>query len=290
VTQIRRPAVALITLFSGAITLDRIGLASSGGQAIDSFVYVIAAGVVAGAFTIGLFRRSRVWAIVVLGLASYGFARVAGGTGLPDRIDPYTTLTEVAFMVLAAALAHRTAVGLDHLDETLGSVVFGDSPALELDGPKAANEIHAEMARSRRHDRPLTVTVIAPDPSSVLLAVESAGEEVQKALRARYVTGRFGQVIAAQLRRSDLLFEDPESGRFIIMSPETTTEGTDLLVNRVKEATRRLRVDFTAGSAAFPNHALTFEQLVSRAEERLVPIEGRPLLRALPNFDSKEPA
>lgn len=287
-TYVRRPLVALVALFAGAVTLDRIGLTSSGGGAIDSWVYLLAGVAVAATFALPALRRSRTWIPIALGAAGYCVAGVAAGSRFTGG-SLYPALTEITFVVLCAHLAHRTAAGLDHMDETLASVAFGASPALPLDGPKAANEIYAEMARSRRHDRPLSVTVIAPDPASVVLAIEQSGEEVQRALRTRYVKGRFAQAVADQLRRSDLLFEDPETGRLIIMSPETTTEGTALLINRIRESTRRLRVGFTAGSAAFPTQALTFEQLVSRAEDRLVPIEGKPALRAVPDFQG-EPA
>lgn len=287
-TYVRRPLIALLALFGGAVTLDRIGLARTDASAIDSHVYVITAVIAIGAFVMRPLRRARAWVPTAVGVIAWVAAGIASGRSI-DTIDPYDALAELAFVVLVVVLAHRTAAGLDAIDDTLASVAFGESPALALDGPKAANEIHAEMARSRRHDRALSVTVIAPDPGSVELAIEKSGEEVQRALRTRFVKSRFVQAVADQLRRSDLLFEDPETGRLVILSPETTTEGTALLVNRIRESTRRLRLGFTSGSASFPTHALTFEQLVSRAEDRLTPIEGRPSLRAVPDFEG-EPA
>ena len=288
-TNVRRPLMALLALFAGPVILDRIGLAHSGAEAIDSYAYLITAGVVFGAFALRSLRRARGWVPAVLAAFAWVAVGVASGRSI-EAIEPYDALTELAFVVLAAVLAHSIATGLESIDDTLASVAFGESPALALDGPKAANEIHAEMARSRRHDRALSVTVIVPDPDSVELAIERSGEEVERALRTRYVKSRFARAVADQLRRSDLLFEDPETGRLVILSPETTTEGTALLVNRIRESTRRLRLGFTAGSAAFPTHALTFEQLVARAEDRLTPIEGRPTLQAVPDLNGENVA
>lgn len=261
-TGVRRPLIGLVVLFAGAVTLDRLGLAQ-GDRAMETYAYYLAVALAAAPFVFPGLRRARPWAPTATALGCYGVLRMVASA----ELDPFAAFTEVTFVMLAALLAHRTAAALDELEHVLGSVVFGDSPALPLDGPQAANEILGEMARSRRHDRPLSVTVISPDPASLGSAIDGAHEEVQRAMRARYVHGELARRIGAQLRRSDLLFEDPETGHFVILSPETGPEGTELLIDRIREATRRTRVRLATGSASFPQHALTFEQLVERAQE-----------------------
>ncbi|MCJ7725500.1 MAG: GGDEF domain-containing protein, partial [Acidimicrobiia bacterium] len=186
-------------------------------------------------------------------------------------------LVETAFVILAAALSHRLANALEQLDSAIHSVVFGESPALPLDGRRAANEILGEMARSRRHRRPLSVTVLALDPTSLELAIDSADEEVQRAVRSRYVHGKIAQTIADQLRRSDLLFEDPATGHFVVVSPETSSDGTSLLVERIGRAIQPTSVKLSSGHATFPDNAVTFEQLVERAQEQMDSPASRPV-------------
>jgi hypothetical protein len=114
--------------------------------------------------------------------------------------------------------------------------------------------------------------VIEPTPDSFAGAVDLAGEEVQRALRTRYVRGRLARVIADHLRRSDLLFEDPTTGRFVVVSPETLPEGAALLAERIRQAARLLEIEVRSGSACFPEHAIAFEQLLAQAEQRLAGI------------------
>ena len=218
-------------------------------------------------------RRGRPWPLVALALVAYAVLKTlmphSPGTG---TFQVHLAAAEAALVGLGAALAHRLATGLDGLDHALAAVGFGDYPALPLEGPQATNEILAEMARSRRHDRPLSVAVIEAHPDSLRAAVEMAGEEVQRALRTRYVRGRLARVIADKLRRSDLLFEDPSTGRFVVLSPETTSEGADLLVGRIRQAAGLLDLEVRSASASFPEHAIAFEQLLARAEQALAGI------------------
>ncbi|MBM3695459.1 MAG: hypothetical protein FJW79_05955 [Actinobacteria bacterium] len=144
------------------------------------------------------------------------------------------------------------------------------------------------MARSRRHDRPLSVAVIEPDAAGLESAIDLAGEEVQRALRTRWVRGRLARVIADHLRRSDLLFEDPATGRFVVLSPETPSEGAELLLGRIREAAHFLNLEVRSASASFPEHAIAFEQLLARAEQRLAGITPEipaPALRPVGDAD-----
>ena len=278
--HIRRPLVALLALFAGAITLDRVGM--EGGDTVASWVYLFAAIAVAAPLTFGGPRRMRPPMAAAAVAVPYLLIRIAlGGAFVGEGLAPYVAVTEIAFLVLASLLGRAVALGLEQIDDTIGAVAFGESPALDLDGPQATNEILAEMARSRRHDRPLSVTVLEPATDTLELAIDHAAEDVQRAIRRRYVYGRLARLVADQLRRSDLLFEHRASGRFVILSPETEADGTSLLVNRIREAARGLDLDLFSGSATFPDQAFTFEQLVLEAEQRLaagVPVPGlRPV-------------
>jgi len=291
-THIRRPLVALVTLFAGAITIDRIGLGDSDGAAVAVWVYLLAAALVALSLVLPGLRRTPASVTAGLALALYVILKtlVAGAPDSP-AFAAHVAATEIGFTTLAAFLAHRLATGLDRLDDTLATIGFGDYPAESLEGPRATNEILAEMARSRRHDRPLSVTVVEPGSAAFTLAVDRAGEEVQRALRTRFVRGRLAHAIDAQLRRSDLLFEHPESGRFVILSPETGTDGVELLVRRVKDAAVRLGLDLETGTASFPEHAISFEQLIEQAEDHLAGrvVRNVPALRTVESTDGGGP-
>jgi len=272
-TRIRRPLLGLLGLFVAAVTIDRFGLGRPAEGALAAWVYALAAGVVALPLILPGLRRARPYATVGVALAAFAAAKAF----MPDSpgsgsFEIHLAAAEAAFLGLAALLAHRLASGLDALDAALAAVGFGDYPALPLEGPQATSEILSEMARSRRHDRPLSVAVIEPLADTFETAVEMAGEEVQRALRTRYVRGRLARVIADHLRRSDLLFEDPATGRFVVLSPETGPEGAELLIGRIRQAAGLLALEVRSGSASFPDHAIAFEQLLAQAEQRLAGI------------------
>jgi hypothetical protein len=266
VTQIRRPLLGLMTLFIGALAIDRFALNGAAERTIQTPAYLVALALVAAPLAIRGFRRMRLTAFLVM--AGAGMLVLYAVVGRLTS-DPYQALVEAAFVALSAALGHHLATALERLDQAINSVVFGDSPALPLDGRRAANEILGEMARSRRHARPLSVTVLAPDPSTLEVAIDRAAEEVQRAVRTRYVQSKVARTIADQLRRSDLLFEDSATGHFVVVSPETSSEGTMLLVERITRAVRPTNVRLSAGYATFPDEAVTFEQLVEAAQNHM---------------------
>jgi len=272
-THIRRPLLGLLALVAGAAVVDRWGLGRSDESALAAWVYGLALAAVALPLLLPALRRARPWALITITLGAYLTLKAlmphSPGTGV---FEIHLAAAEAALLAVAALLSHRLASGLDGLDQALAAVGFGDYPALPLEGPQATNEILAEMARSRRHDRPLSVAVIEPIPDSFAGAVDLAGEEVQRALRTRYVRGRLARVIADHLRRSDLLFEDPATGRFVVLSPETLPEGAELLAERIRQAARLLEIEVRSGSASFPEHAIAFEQLLARAQQRLAGI------------------
>lgn len=282
-TRVRRPLAGLVVLFTAAIAVDRVGL-SRGSDAVGSHVYAIAALAVIAPLVLGGLRRTRPWLVPSLAIGAYLTIGAAAGALAISRFDIYVAVTEAGFLVLASWLAQRVAVTLAELDETLGAVAFGENPAIDIESPSAAIEINAEMTRSRRHDRPMSVLVLEPDSQGFAAAVRDASTEVDRAVRTRYVLGKLARAVGDQLRRSDLLFEHRASGRLFIVSPETDDRGMELLVQRVVEAAARVGVPTDAGSASFPSDAIGFDGLIEAAEQALSARRApQPLLRAVHN-------
>jgi hypothetical protein len=198
-TRLRRPLAGLVLLFTAAIAVDRTGL-SRGSDAVGSHVYAIAALAAIAPLVFGGLRRARPWLVPAIAVGAY---IVLGGTmatvGSPAS-DVYVAVTEVTFLALAAWLGQRVGTILGQLDDTLGVVAFGESPAIDIESPNAAAEIHAELARSRRHDRPMSVTVLAPVEPSFHRAVDHASIDMDRAVRSRFVLGRLARAVGDQLR------------------------------------------------------------------------------------------
>jgi len=284
VTQVKRPLVATLVLFIAAITLDRVGV-EAGADAISSHAYLIALAAVALPLALPSVRRSSAWILPAAAAGSLvGFSALVGeGVFEPGSIHPATT--ELAFVALAAWLGHQLATNLVGLEDLMASAAFGESPALDLEDPIAANEIHTEIARGRRHGRPIAVTVLTPTPEGIKAAIDNVTLEIDQAVRTRFLFGSLARTVAGQLRRSDVLFEHRPSGRLIVLSPETDQDGTELLVQRILTATAATGIETRAGTATFPDDGTGFETLVSHAE---ADIEQNlaPLLRAVQHGDS----
>ncbi|MBI5157922.1 MAG: hypothetical protein HZA58_07930 [Acidimicrobiia bacterium] len=278
-TQLRRPLLALVALFTAAITIDRIGV-ESGTEAVSSTVYALAALAVAAPLALASLRRTRPWMAATVAVSSYATLLVTSSHFRNRSI--YVIVTELVFLVLAVRLGHHLARTLARFDDTLGVIVFGDARTRDIESPEAAQTIHDEIARSRRHGRPLSLTVLTPLPTSVETAVDNAAIDVDRAVRRRYVYGKLARAVSEQLRRSDLLFEHRASGRLFVLSPETDPDGNTLLVKRVTEAAAIAGIPADAGSASFPDDAIAFESLVAAAEADLAAqVDRTPHLRAV---------
>ncbi|MEE9299303.1 MAG: hypothetical protein V3V29_09740 [Acidimicrobiia bacterium] len=277
-TQVRRPLLAALALFTAAITLDRMGVGS--GQVVATHAYVIALLAIALPFVSPSMRRSGPLVVPIVAAAGLLGYSAASASGFFGQGAAHAAATEVALVALGGWLGCRLSTALDQMDDLLATAALGEPVAIDLSGPAAANEIRVELARSRRHDRPLSVTVLAPTPRGLARAVESTSLQVDRSVRTRFLFGALAHTVASQLRRSDLLFEHRPSRRLIVLSPETNGEGTSLLVERILDATARSGIETTAGSACFPMDGIGFDSLVAHAEAEMA-ADPAPRLRAV---------
>lgn len=279
-TQVRRPLIAALTLFTVAIALDRTGMGAD-TDVVGTHAYAVAAGAILLPTVLVGFRRSRAIVPVATSVAALLAYSVLRSTGFFGDLGVHVAAIELAFVGLAAGLGYALGRGLDQLDALLTTIAVGDSPALDLEGPIAANEIHTEVARSRRHDRPLTVTVLAPTPDGMSAALDDAAIEVDVSIRRRFLYRKLAGTVSRVLRRSDLLFEHRPTGRFIVLSPETDGDGSALLTDRISTATAAAGIATSIGSASFPGDGIGFETLVEEAERNRESRHATPMLRAV---------
>jgi GGDEF domain-containing protein len=93
---------------------------------------------------------------------------------------------------------------------------------------------------------------------------------IQHDLLNRFTSARVGQIIDDRIRQTDLVLRD-RRGRFIILCPETDLENASSLAQRIAQAVKdRTSLHVLWGAAAFPEEALTFDDLLQKARERLI--------------------
>jgi GGDEF domain-containing protein len=92
----------------------------------------------------------------------------------------------------------------------------------------------------------------------------------------RFTLARISQIIDDRVRQTDLVMKD-HSGHFLLLCPETELASVLLLAKRIEQAIKeQMNLKAIHGAASFPAEALTFDDLMQRANERLaqaVPLE-----------------
>jgi GGDEF domain-containing protein len=238
---------------------------------IQKFVYVLGVAILAVTIGVPSVRRiSRyvslaVWLGIYLALKVFVYDDPTHA--LLGDYHTYVSITEVAFLTILVLLAHTLAHHLHDFEQAIENVTFAGFGKRVQTLHEAEHDLQTELIRSRRHQRPLTVIVIEPDPNSVQANLHRTVQEVQRAMMGRYVLTSLARAVSDTLRRTDKIFKHNSQDRFVVVCPETDTKASDVLIERIKTAaTEQLGVIVHCGVSSFPTEALTFEELVHRAE------------------------
>jgi hypothetical protein len=193
----------------------------------------------------------------------------------------YTSNVELPVIVLEFVLlevgvwfAHQLAVQINHAESVMDALALSAFPNRARDIEAEHQRIKIELTRSRRYHRPLSLIVIqadshGPNRSEDGPMPKEMLKSIQHDLLSRFTSARVGQIIDDCLRQTDLVMRD-RRGRFIILCPETDRSNATLLAKRIMQAVNgRTSLHALWGVAAFPEEALTFDDLLQTARERL---------------------
>ena len=90
--------------------------------------------------------------------------------------------------------------------------------------------------------------------------------------------GKISEIINVQARRLDLIVKQDQPERFILICPETSASNSNTLIRRIQSTVEtNLGVAVSWGMSTFPEDALTFEDLLHKAGDKLVKSAGFPL-------------
>jgi hypothetical protein len=136
----------------------------------------------------------------------------------------------------------------------------------ELD--EGSHRVKIEFNRSRRYRRPLSVLLMQVAPEH-----QKRNGEVLKSIQSdianRFTSARVGQIIDDRIRQTDLVLRD-RAWRYVVVCPETDLPAAVLLGKRISESvTEKTGLALLWGVASFPEEALTFDDLLTKARERL---------------------
>jgi len=175
--------------------------------------------------------------------------------------------------------AHQLSVQISHAESIMDALALSAFPNQARNIDAENQRIKIELTRSRRYHRPLSIVVIEVESEAEKITREML-KSIQQDLLSRFTTARVGQIIDDRIRQTDLVLRD-QKGRFIVLCPETDFPSASMLAKRISQSIKErtsLRVFW--GVAAFPEEALTFDDLLQKARERLVlsaPIPNEPV-------------
>lgn len=204
------------------------------------------------------------WAVVYLVLLQIINRNYSANKGQLSVI-----VVEFILLMVGVWFAHQLASQISHAESIMDALAMSAFPNRARDIESEHQRIKTELTRSRRYHRPLSVIMVEMEPEDEKTTREML-KSVQHDLLNRFSSARLGQIIDDRVRQTDLVLRDYK-GRFVILCPETDLPGASLLGKRIARAVEeRISLRVLWGAAAFPEEALTFDDLLQKARERLV--------------------
>jgi len=177
-------------------------------------------------------------------------------------------ILEFILLEIGVWFAHQLAVQLNQAESVMDALALSAFPNRAHEINEENERIKIEFTRSRRYHRPLSLVVIEAESDDEKTSREML-RSIQQDLLNRFNAARIGQIIDDRIRQTDLVLRD-HRGRFIILCVETELANAIQLGKRISEAVReRTNHHVLFGVAAFPDEALTFDDLLLKARERL---------------------
>jgi GGDEF domain-containing protein len=271
--QVRWRVITLLLWLALFFNIERIDLDLGTVDTINlpSVIYVVAIG---GAILalLPLVQRSPHGLLLATAvtLAGYIGALLALNEPIIGEIEIYLTFTGIFMLLTTVALAYNVGRCLQDFLAAVEDLTFSDKGGQLRSTGDAQDLVHMEMIRSRRSQRPLSLMVIQADPASVNMLLHRMIQDVQRMMMQRYLLATLARVLSRYMRRTDIIIEGEQSGRLVVLAPETQRDEADLLGERLtKTAHERLGISASYSVAAFPDQALTYEELLSIAEQGL---------------------
>jgi GGDEF domain-containing protein len=174
------------------------------------------------------------------------------------------------FVLLQAGiwLAHQLARQINHAESLMDELAIDAFPHRSQQLDDGSQRVKIEFNRSRRYRRPLSVLLMEVDPEHQKHNGETL-KNIQTDIASRFTSARVGQIIDDRIRQTDLVLRD-RTWRYVIVCPETDLSSVILLRKRISQSVmEKTGLSLLWGIASFPEEALTFDDLLTKARERL---------------------
>lgn len=268
-TSLHWRIITLLAWLTFFFNIERISFVSQGTIHLNVGIYII--GAVAALLPFAPFAQQRSLFSLVIVVALLDLAvLMIGGAPLFGDAYTYLTFSSFVFVIMTLVFSYRVSQATLEFRKAIETVTFSDADIQLRDLREMQSVVDSEMVRSRRFERPLSLVMLQADASSLNMTMHRLVQEVQRSMMQRYVLSTMVRVLSRCLRRTDLVIEDQKPGRLLLLAPETNEHEATKMGERITRLVQeRLGVAAHFSIAAFPQHALTFEELLNVAEQRM---------------------
>jgi GGDEF domain-containing protein len=233
----------------------------------EPLFFILVALAVLSAFVIVPLTKFSIYQFLFIWAAIYIIIRVIFWQMTLSRAPEIITL-EFVLTEISAGLAFDLGRQLRQVSYLLDQFTTLTYPNRTLDLRTAGDRISTELTRSRRYGHPLSVLIVQMEKLKDQQSLEK-DVPLQRDILSRFVTARIGQIVNDRARETDLILRDTSS-RFILICPETEYSNSTILAKRIsKSVAENIGTKVQWGVSSFPDEALTFDDLVEKAMERL---------------------
>lgn len=186
-------------------------------------------------------------------------------------------LIQLLLILLSSILAYDVGRRVGELDKTLEGLSSSAYPNRARDILDSKDLISAEITRSRRYHHPLSILTIRlekPKSKAGWKDLESLADDMFQ----RFAIAKASQIFSDLARSTDLVLLDRD-GQFVLICPETNLANITIMAERMEAAVEEgLNAKIDWGIAAFPDEAITFDDLLQTAQKRLSQFSEKKLV------------
>lgn len=261
--------IALTVLWLSLLfNIERFDFEKGANVNLASSFYILAA-VTTALFLVVPMRRRLAYVLGGGIFVAYAVLKYASPIPVFLSFHKYLTITEIVALLITMALTWLVNQGLQDFEQAVEAISLPKGRAGVLEYDQMQERIRTELGRARRHQHPMSLAAIELDPVSSEAALHRAVRDAQAALVKRYVQVQLGVFLTKNTRETDAIAH-AEDGTFLLLAPETPGEQTEGLLARLShQVEENLGLKFHYSIADFPKTALTSEELIHKATDKL---------------------
>jgi hypothetical protein len=271
-TQLRYLFVIATIWFFGLYNIERLAEPIN----IASFVYVFVAVCAVLIMLLPRLQKMPTHWLAGLALVSFLSLKLQLGYGLFGQQLPLT-VTEICAIGVTMFLATQIGQRLEELRAVVTNLTIGQAGAGTQPFVEGQGQIYREIRRARRHQRPVTLLAISVTEDVADVSTERFNRdvplrrfiaEIQKELVEKYTQTRVAELLIENFEDSAVITQRDD--HFVTLLPETNQEEAVEIVNQLQETlTEKMGLHLKVGISTFPDEAVTFENLLERAEAKM---------------------